>query len=61
MFRINKILKREVENYQLGYTLNSKLKSKLLTKSGFKFINIPFYQWPEATNEQIYFISNLKI
>uniref|UniRef100_A0A3B0MS31 RAP domain containing protein, putative n=1 Tax=Theileria annulata TaxID=5874 RepID=A0A3B0MS31_THEAN len=59
--RINKILKREVDNYRLGYTLNSKLKSRILTKSGFKFINIPFYQWPQTTNEQVYFISNLKI
>ncbi|UKJ88381.2 hypothetical protein MACJ_000825 [Theileria orientalis] len=59
--RVNAIMKRPLQQFPCLYSLNSRLKSSLLSKSGYKFINIPYQEWPQSINEQIYYISSLKI
>ncbi|UKK00775.2 hypothetical protein MACK_000849 [Theileria orientalis] len=59
--RVNAIMKRPLDHFPSQYSLNSRLKRRLLSKSGYKFINIPYQEWPQSINEQIYYISSLKI
>ncbi|BAM39525.1 uncharacterized protein TOT_010000980 [Theileria orientalis strain Shintoku] len=59
--RVNAIMKRPLGRFPCQYSLNSRLKRRLLSKSGYKFFNIPYQEWPQSTNEQIYYISSLKI
>ncbi|EKX74209.1 conserved hypothetical protein [Theileria equi strain WA] len=56
---VGKILNRESSDDLFQHTLNSRLKQRLLQKSGYKFVNIPYYKWPNTTSAQVYFIASL--